>query len=127
MSDWTERTLADLHPRSVDARLAEAQAKQHDHEGTPSREVCAPCYDAQVPATLYQYYGMKDRPKMVGAFLFITNEDMRVIAEIVGQEAREARDCEDGDLLQNFVASRLEWLVEHLLAKAAEMDKEAAS
>jgi hypothetical protein len=74
-----------------------------------------------VPGDLVRYYGMAERPICVGAFLEITNEDMRVIAELLGKESREAADADCPE-----VASALDVLSDRLLRKAAEMDAEAA-
>ena len=74
-----------------------------------------------VPGDLFRYYGMTERPVCVGAFLEVTNEDVRVIAELLGKESREAADADCPE-----VASALDILSDHLLRKAAEMDREAA-
>lgn len=117
MGNYDEWEMEALHPRSVDARLAEEQyrlaAKAHAKVmGEANRA-------ANLRQSLYRYYGMRERPLVAGVFLDITNEEVRVIAEIVGQEAREARDC------STFVAQRLERLTSLLLKAAAEMDREA--
>jgi hypothetical protein len=74
-----------------------------------------------VPGDLFRHYGMPERPICVGAFLEISNEDVRVIAELLGKESREAADADCPE-----VASALDILADRLLRKAAEMDAEAA-
>ena len=74
-----------------------------------------------VPGDLFRHYGMTERPVCIGAFLEVTNEDLRVIAELLGKEARDAADA---DYLK--VASALNTLSDYLLRKAAAMDREAA-
>ena len=74
-----------------------------------------------VPGDLFRYYGMTERPICVGAFLEVTNEELRVIAEIVGKESRDAADADCPE-----IASALDILSDRLLRRAAEMDTEAA-
>ena len=74
-----------------------------------------------VPGDLFRYYGMTERPVCVGAILEVTNEDVRVIVELLGKESREAADADCPE-----VASALDILSDRLLRKAAEMDREAA-
>lgn len=70
---------------------------------------------------LLAYYGFRDRPLVVGTMLYVTNEEMRVMAELVGNEASEAREAE-----HPHIADFLINLSDRLLAAAEQMDAEAA-
>lgn len=103
------------------AEIGPAVSMTTNEKDTPMTTDTATKVQRAVPGDLFRYYGMAERPICVGAFLEVTNEDLRVIAELLGKESREAADADCPE-----VASALETLADRLLRKAAELDAEAA-